>query len=641
MSKKKNSGKNPSPQKEKKTEAKAAPKWFYAVLIAIPIVIVILAEVFLRTINYGLDFTEFQTVSSYYPDKLFLNPDLPYKYFMNLENAPSTLPDGFDKEKKENAFRVFVIGGSTTAGWPYVPNASFSRHLKRRLELLYPENTIEVINCGISAINSYTLLDFIPGILEQKPDLVLIYAGHNEYYGALGAGSSVSLGNSRTLVNTYLWLKDFRLTQFIEDVITKIYGLFGENELETNFKKNETLMARMIGESLITLNSDTYYDGLEQFEGNMNDILDELSDAGVPVIIGTLTCNTLDLKPFVSVKTDTLPAAEDVYMQAKQLLEQGRIKEADSLFLYAKELDALRFRAPEKMNDIINEWADKYNVSVVNIDSLFREKSEYGIVGYNLTVDHLHPNLEGYSLIAEEYFKKMDELKLLPKGKRAKLSIAEQDSILSVNFPFTIIDSTLAEMQIAKLTGAYPFVPRGTPNYKIKNFKIDNYVDSLCVKVINKDIKWETAHTRYADKLYAEGDYDGFIKEMNTIIQERPYFDQPYEYLIVRLIDKGLAAEALPYLKKLHSFKPSYFTTKWIGQTLLYSKNYKESLPYLEDAVKYNEADYQTWYNLAGAFLYNGMLDKSMMAIERSLQLNPKNKLAVRFYNELKSAMKK
>ena len=360
--------------KEKLKNNKPAPKWFYAVLIAIPIVLIILIEIFLRVVNYGLDFTEFKLVSSYYPDKLFLNPDLPYKYFLNLENAPSTLPDGFDKVKKKNAYRIFVIGGSTTAGWPYVPNASFSRHLKRRLELIYPETPIEVINCGISAINSYTLLDFVPGILEQKPDLVLIYAGHNEYYGALGAGSSVSLGNSRTLVNTYLWLKDFRITQLLENAITGIYGLFGSDDANDE-TKNETLMARMIGESLIPLNSEIYNDGVEQFEGNLNDILEMLTNAGVPVILGDLTCNTLDLKPFVSVKTDSLPPAEDIFNKAKQKLGEGKIHEADSLFLYAKELDALRFRAPQKMNEIINKLAKKYNISVVNIDSLFRSKS--------------------------------------------------------------------------------------------------------------------------------------------------------------------------------------------------------------------------------------------------------------------------
>jgi hypothetical protein len=176
----------PKKQKVRNKEIinKPAPKWFYFVMIIIPIAFILLTEIFLRAINYGLDFTTFSYISSYYPDKLFLNPDLPYKYFSNLKKPPTVLPEGFDDIKKENAFRVFVIGGSTTAGWPYVPNASFSRNLKRRLELVFPKNTIEVINCGVSAINSYTLRDIVPGVLEQQPDLILIYAGHRSRFAS-------------------------------------------------------------------------------------------------------------------------------------------------------------------------------------------------------------------------------------------------------------------------------------------------------------------------------------------------------------------------------------------------------------------------------------------------------------------------
>ena len=637
MSKKKKPGQKVKPAVKNKTKTikKPVPKWFYAVLVAIPVVAVILLEIFLRVINYGLDFTEFQNFSSYYPNKQFLNPDLPYKYFINIEKAPTTLPDGFDIVKKKNAFRVFVIGGSTTAGWPYVPNASFSRHLKRRLELLYPYNTIEVINCGISAINSYTLLDFIPGILKQKPDLVLIYAGHNEYYGALGAGSSVSLGHSRTLVNTYLWFKNFRVTQLIENVVEGIYSLFKSEDEQNDLNRHETLMARMIGESLITLNSDTYFDGIEQFEGNLDDILEELHDANVPVILGDLTSNTLDVKPFVSVKTDTLPAASDIYKLAKKKLGEGQVHTADSLFTWAKELDALRFRAPQKMNEVINRLGKKYGYSIVNIDSVFRSKSKYGIVGYNLTVDHLHPNLTGYGLIAEEYFKRMEKLNLLPEGKKMKVDIARQDSILDANFPFTRLDSTLAQMQIIQLTGAYPFVPKGTPNYKALNFKVKDLVDSLAVQVINKDIKWETAHTKLADRYLAQGNYKGFVKEMSTIIAERPYFDQPYKYIVVQLAEKGQVKLAFPYLVKLHNFKPSYFTNKWLGQIYLYEKLYEPALNYLVKAVKYKDADYQTWYNLAGAYYFKGEISKALQAIQTSLKLNSNNKLARNFYKQL------
>ncbi len=189
---------------------KPTPRWFYFILVLLPILFIVLLEVFLRTINYGNDYTLFVPLSKRFPDKLYINPNICKKYFSNIEHPPTPVPDAIDAVKKPNSFRIFVLGGSTAEGYPYIPNASFPRDLKRRLQLLFPNKNIEVMNCGMSAINSYTLRDFTPDIIKQKPDLVLIYAGHNEYYGALGVGSSYSFAASRRLNNFYIWLQDFK-----------------------------------------------------------------------------------------------------------------------------------------------------------------------------------------------------------------------------------------------------------------------------------------------------------------------------------------------------------------------------------------------------------------------------------------------
>jgi hypothetical protein len=73
----------------------------------------------------------------------------------------------------------------------------------------------------MAAINSFALLDFIDEVLEQKPDAILIYAGHNEYYGALGAASTVSLGKSTSLVRLYLWLQRFKVFLLLRDSINR------------------------------------------------------------------------------------------------------------------------------------------------------------------------------------------------------------------------------------------------------------------------------------------------------------------------------------------------------------------------------------------------------------------------------------
>ncbi|MGQ9642510.1 MAG: GDSL-type esterase/lipase family protein [Ignavibacterium sp.] len=630
---KKSISRNDNPKRE--TNLKKPPKWFYLILFLIPILFFVLFEIGLRALDYGHDFTVFKVVTDYHPDKLFLNPEIPYKYFYGTRSVPSALPDGFDRDKKENAFRVFVLGGSSTAGWPYVPNASFPRQLKRKLELLYPENNIEVINLGISAINSYTLRDFVPAVLEQKPDLVLIYAGHNEYYGALGVGSTVSIGTSRNVVNLYLWLYNFKITQLLRDAISWVWGLVNKTD-ETTETSNETLMSQMIGNSLIAYESDDYKKGIEQFEGNLNDMIEMIRKKNVPVIIGKLTCNLRDQKPFVSLKTDKYPSANEVFQRANDELKKGNVSEAQKFFLLAKEYDALRFRAPQKINDVIVDVGSKYNVPVVDIDSAFRELSPYKLVGYNLTVDHLHPNIDGYRLIAETFYKEMKKINLLPKGKRANLSETQVDSILAANFPFTALDSTLANFSIIVLTGQYPFVPKGTPNYKMLNYKMSNIVDTLAAAIFNKQLKWETAHSKLAEYYLNKNDIENFIREMDAIIAERPYYDVPYRTLSAYLIDKGYIERAIPYLKKLDAIKSDFFSNKWLGQVYLKLNDAKTSLPYLQKAVQFKEADYQLWYNLAGAYYLNGNYELAITSIERSLQLNPKNPLAINFYNQIK-----
>ncbi len=620
-----------------KTESKSKkpPKWFYLILILIPILFFVLLELGLRVFNYGYDFTVFKVVTDYHADKLFLNPEIPYKYFYGTRSVPSALPDGFDKDKKPNAFRVFVLGGSSTAGWPYVPNASFPRQLKRKLELLYPQNNIEVINLGISAINSYTLRDFIPAVLEQKPDLILIYAGHNEYYGALGVGSTVSVGSSRELVNLYLWFYNFKTTQLLRDFISWVYGLFKDSQKATEVS-NETLMSQMIGNSLIAYDSDEYWAGIKQFEGNLDDIIEMIRDKNVPVIIGKLTSNLREQKPFVSIKTEKYPAAEEVFIKANEELEKGNIEEARKLFFLAKEYDALRFRAPQKINDVISEIGNKFKVPVVDIDSVFRKLSPYELVGYNLTVDHLHPNIDGYRLIADTFYDEMKKRNLLPKGQRTDLSEEKADSILKANFPFTALDSTLANFSIIVLTGQYPFVPKGTPNYKMLNYKMSSIVDTIAAQIFNKQLKWETAHSKLAEYYLNRNEIDKFIKEMEAIIAERPYYDVPYRTLAAYLIDKGYIERAIPYLKKLDEIKSDFFSNKWLGQVYLKLNKAETALPYLQKAVQFGEADYQLWYNLAGAYYLNGNVDLAITSIERSLQLNPKNPLAINFYNQIK-----
>ena len=148
-------------------------------------------------------------------DYLTINPAVAKRYFSRVGRTPLPAYELFLKDKPQNGYRIFVMGGSTVAGWPYLNNAMFSRILSQRLSDAFPERYIEVISTGIAALNRFTLLDFFDEISEQEPDAILIYAGHNEFYGALGGASSESFGQSRFVINGYLSLVDFKTVRWL------------------------------------------------------------------------------------------------------------------------------------------------------------------------------------------------------------------------------------------------------------------------------------------------------------------------------------------------------------------------------------------------------------------------------------------
>lgn len=623
---------------KKVSSPKPAPGWFYLVLVFIPLFCLFLLEGSLRLFDYGKSYDIFVKLSSQYPDMLFLNPEITKKYF-TTNAAPSVIPDGFKEVKTANTFRIFVFGESSTAGWPYVPNASFTRQLKRRLNLLYPEVNIEVINLGISAICTYTLKDFMPAVLQQKPDVILIYTGHNEYYGALGAGSSETLGKSRFLTNLSITLEKLKTYQLLKDVIKWAYNSVSSKTSKEEGESNETLMARMIGENLIPLNSKEYREGIEQFTGNMTEMLSSAKKAGVPVLLSTLACNLKDHHPFISVNQNGLLPADKVYSEALSKLKGGNLPEAKKLFYSAKDLDALRFRAPSEINKIIFSLGRAFNYPVIDIDSVMNALSPDGIIGNNFMVDHLHPNIQGYKVIADQFYFALDKYGRLPKSGKINLAYKTQDSILTANFPFTHFDSVIANLKLWTLLGSYPFVPKGSPNKYLDNFIIKDIADSLAVSFMAKKTHWETGHVLIAERYYSQKDYNGFLKEMNAVIEERPFNLDTYRYTIHQLVTAQQYDSALNLLFRLDKIKSDEFTNKWIGQIYVQKEEYGEAVPYLEKCLTYSDSDAQVLYNLAGAYFYTRHFDKAMNAIKKSVALAPENKTAVTFYNQLNTLL--
>jgi len=608
---------NNSEKNNKRIKSKS-PFWFYLILVLIPVLFFVLLEIFLRVFNYGRNDDQWIKITE---TKQMLNPDIAGRYFFTTKDLPQSNNDAFDIVKRENAFRVFVMGGSSAQGFPFSPNGTFSRYIRDRLELVYPDKYIEVINLGITATNSYTIRDLIPGVLEQKPDMILFYAGHNEYYGAFGVGSTENIGNSRELVNFLIWLNKFKSVELLRSGLNAVISLF-TSDANKDISRGGTLMARIVKEQLIPYNSESFNVGINQFEGNFEDIFKMTREADVPVVIGTLVSNLKDQKPFISVGSDIIENADTVYLKAQLQLKLGNMHSADSLFRFAKDLDALRFRAPENINEIIKQLAEKYNCGLVDVDSVFNANSPDGIVGNNLTVDHLHPSLSGYLLTGKIYFEAMDRNGFFPDDGRLQIPGGEQDSVVVHNFAFSRLDSVISNIRLIGLLNDWPFVE--SPDFSfIKKINLNDRIDSIAYKVAVENMNWEKGHREAAEYYLSKKNYLNFTKEFQVLVSQYPFKLSDYDYASSQLINVKEYDLAYNFLFNRFKETADAFSAKWLGNINLSRGKVDDAINYFSASISYDKNDAQTFYNLAGAYIQKEDYKNALESIKKCLSLKP------------------
>jgi tetratricopeptide (TPR) repeat protein len=614
------------------------PHYFYLIMILIPILFFVLLEFSLRIFNYGYDLSMWGNVIE---GKLILNPDAPRRYFTTVKSTPSSIEDIFDEEKSPNSFRVFVLGGSSAAGYPYMPMGPFSRYIRKRLELNYPDKKIEVVNIALSAISTFTVRDFIPEVLEQKPDLILIYAGHNEYYGALGVGSQESVGSSRELINILLYLNKYKTTQLVKDFLQWLFGMV---DTEGSVSATGTLMSRMAKEKEIEINSGKYQSGIDQFEGNMNDIIQMIKEKNVPLIISTLASNLKDQPPFISISNGSYPPADKIFEEAEKEYASGKYIKADSLYRFAKDLDGLRFRAPEKINGIIKNLGKLNSVPVIDADSLFASLSINGITGNNLMTDHLHPTLDGFKELGRLFYEEMDRRNYVPADSKPAIEFARQDEITKQNFVFSEFDSVVAEYRIKLLRNDWPFIDPKLKKSYWEVCKPENFKDSAAVHFLLGNESWGKSIEKVADNYFRNRSLNGFLEHMKALI---------YQYPIVIEYYKKLENVALLFLKNqeyqlaqrvLHleyELEQNAFNTKWLGQIELQEGNTNKAINFLEKSLMFNSNDEQVMYNLAGAYSMNEDYQKSYDLTMKLITRNPGHQGAQNLLIQLKNIIDK
>ncbi len=622
---------------------------FYGITAAIPLVFFLLLETGLRWGNYMGDLALFSDPGIGNNEYYLPNPNFAARYFFYTKTVPSPSIDVFKQEKTPDTYRVFAMGGSSVAGYPYGFNGTYSRVVKDILQDRMPDKQVEVVNVGISAISSYTLYDQVAEILQQEPDAILIYAGHNEFYGALGVGSNENLGGFPWFVRGYLKLQQYKTFLLLRNAIVGAgkwtASLFGLQEIDPN----ATLMERIINSGSIALDGPKHQLAMHQFDSNLSAILDSFTQQGVPVWLGSLASNYKDQPPFVDVPDAVdaqdlaLPLASSIFQEGQTLMANGDANTAQDKFAYAKDLDGLKFRAPESINQIISEKARAYEqVHYVPVYETFVEHSPNGIIGNELMLEHLHPNAKGYFLMGAIFAQTM-----LESGTLNHLTTPATSETSTTNKPGSDrqIDNTLIQQElkhyerrmylsdfdyrvafhrVRTLKQGFPFVLSNNTRPYQQGYKPTGPADSLAFLAVHASKSWDEAKVELGGLYERTNRQEKAFLEYMGLIRNQPWNDSPYVFAArVRLNQNNFdAAESL--LEQAYSIQPKdAYTTKMLGAIMVQKGDFQHGINLLLESRLLSPRDPQMLYNLSGAYGLNKNYRQALEIAEEVIVINP------------------
>ncbi|MCH2187782.1 hypothetical protein MK280_18155, partial [Myxococcota bacterium] len=463
------------------------PLIFYAVtLFMAPLLFLGGLELILRVVGFGGSYPLFRDFEGL-PGFRVASDQVMNRYVYGGDQPLAYIdPFLFSAKKSPGTTRIVVQGGSSAAGFPYGRWAGLAGMLDARLEARAPAEPVEVISTAMAAVNSYTLLDLADEIIEIEPDAVLIYAGHNEYLGVMGVGSAFGAIQPGWIARTRLALGRFRVYQLID----RLLAVLRAGSAAGSPDERVTVFQQAASGSRISIESDSYGHGLNQFRGNLGALLERYQRAGIPVLIGTLVSNEVDLPPFdggpgpgidlekwadleaLRQRDRARGAAAEERAQIEAMLEldeqaadawfalggweerAGHWAAAREAYRQARDLDRLRFRAPSAFNQTIRDLAERYGARLVEVREKFAAESEQGLIGDALLLEHVHPTARGYWILAEAFLAGLQEEHIISRpaaGLQKRLHWEEQ-------VPLTELDRLLAMHRIREMRSSYPFV---------------------------------------------------------------------------------------------------------------------------------------------------------------------------------------
>lgn len=169
-------------------------------------------------------FDAINIVWNYYP-VAFIKPNQNL-YTIHIDS------DGFrgpqiTKDKPDNTYRIFVVGGSTAFGWGSTSDeTTISGYLQQDFDNTHLNSKVQVINAGVGGTFSLVEAEYVKNkLLTYHPNMIIVYDGVNDIVTSSRALNQIQINESLTdkLVVLYKeYFTFYKTPQILQLVINDI-----------------------------------------------------------------------------------------------------------------------------------------------------------------------------------------------------------------------------------------------------------------------------------------------------------------------------------------------------------------------------------------------------------------------------------
>ncbi|MEX1045111.1 MAG: tetratricopeptide repeat protein [Chthoniobacterales bacterium] len=333
------------------------------------------------------------------------------RLFLARTDVPSPPPLWVAAVKPAGVRRVILLGESAAAGFPMTDH-HLGRLVQARWNARFPGESVEVINLSMVAINSHALREFAREAMVLDPDMIVLYAGHNEVIGPFGPAAKFGPpADSPALARSALAVRRTHTGRAVESFL----GLFAGKEAPPPWRGLDEFRGVNV------LHDDPALDRmLVNTEANFRDIVRRARRHDTAVLFVLPAINLDDWPPVGSEPPETggveavLAAQETgdlsgfrsaalVYEAAQKRRADGDPARAWPLYRRAADLDTQRFRADSRVRELQRQIASDSgpDVAAVDADRWLHEMNPGFTTSREFFLEHVHLTFAGRAAVAE------------------------------------------------------------------------------------------------------------------------------------------------------------------------------------------------------------------------------------------------